>query len=487
MRYERAELLNAFKALTFNEKPTLALIGALVGVLPTTIFVALMSQYLVASLLVSAVVYPIIVALFSRYVAKLHTAGARIPVTLVVGAAFVILGVVFQFEKLWLLLTPVPLGIVYIFSDIKLSRIDLYAVDEHIIRPFTIEIPSHSKLLFAPIPFTVVFAILCNLVSVKMNQGCLSDIANEDHSVVLLNCASYAGDTNDLNSTTEHKFGSYFEPTKEAKLIQAKAESGNAEFQYIWWFILEKVYRNEFSVTRRVGKERYESKADSWLNSAADGGSVEAMKAYITQHLNRLLSSEHQKELALKYAKELDLKGLPEAKRLLEKAGNKITRQDVLSLYTAQLKEPESLSLDELKNLLHSLQEGDYFYNLKDFDKDASNSRNTRNSIDVPIDTQKALNVLKVMSEKYQNAEASFRIFNLLEETNDQGSLSYLRKAAEQGHVIAAGQLGEHLFCSEERLDGLSWLTKAAKLGNKKAKRQRDEIASTKQLIDCSL
>lgn len=464
----------------------LALIGGMVGALLTTIFVALMSQYTTVNLFVSAVVFPIGVALFSRYIARLHTAGARSPVTLLVGGAFVILGVVFQSEMLWFLLTPIPLGIVYIVSDIKLSRIEIYAVDEHIIRPFTIEIPSHSKLLIVPIIFTVIFAILCNLVLLKVDQGCLSDIKDEDYEVVLLNCGSLEDESNEDNATKVHKFGSYFKPTEEAKLIQAKAEAGNPEFQYIWWFILEKVYRNEFSVTRRVGKKRYQNIVNSWLNSAASGGSVDAKKAYITQHLNRSLSSAEQKKLALTYAKELDSLGVPEAKNLLIKADSKSTRQDILALYNSELGTLESLSPAKLDNLLHALQEGDYYYSLRDFGDD-SYSRNERGSIDVPINTQKALDVLKVMSIKFKNADASFQIYNLLEETNDQGSMDYLKIAAEQGHIRAAGYLGEYLYCSDKRLDGLSWLTKAAKRGDKKAKRQRAEIADTKQLIDCSL
>lgn len=487
MIYERAELLDAYRSLTYNEKPTLAMVGAVLCLLPTTMFVAFMGQYTSLNMIVSAVVFPMSVALFSRYVARLHTAGARIPVTLLVAGAYIILGIAFQSEIPWFLLTPVPLVIVYIASDIKLSRMELYAVDEHIIRPFTIEIPSHSRLLIVPAIFAIIFAVLCTLILSKVNQGCLSDIKKENHVVVLASCASQVNANDKDNAAKEHKFGSYFNPTEEAKLIEAKAESGNPEFQYIWWFILEKIYRNEFSVSQRVGKIRYERIVDSWLNSAASGGSAEAKKEFIAQHLSRSLSSTKQKELALKYAKELDSLGMPDAKKLLEKADSKTTRQDVLTLYIAQLKDLDSLSPEELKNLLYALQEGDYYYSLRDFSSQSSYSRNARNSISVPIDTRKALGVLKVMSEKFKDAEASFQIFNLLEETSDQESTIYLRKAAEQGHVRSAGQLGEYLFCSDDRLEGLSWLAKAAKLGDKKAKRQRAEITNTKQLIDCSL
>lgn len=486
MRYERVELLNAFKGLTFNEKPAQALIAASVGLIPLTLWIAFFDQYFIINLFLAALIYPACVALYSRFVSRLHTAGARLPVTLLVGSAYVILGIVFQPQILWFLLIPLPLGIVFIASDIKLSRIELYAVDENIIRPFTIEFPSHKKLLLVPIAFTAVFAILCNLILLKVDQGCLTDIENNDYEVVLFNCASHDGAVDEYDATKEHKFGNYFTPTAEAELIKSKAEEGDKEFQYIWWFILDKIYRNEFSVIKRIGEERYNRKADSWLNSAASSGSVLAKKAYIIQHLQRRLSTVEQKRLASKYAQELESLGLDDATRLLEKSASKTTQEDVLTSYRQKLSSPETLSYDDLEKLKYALQEGEYFYDIADFEDVEDNVRREMHSIDVSIDTQKVLDILHVMSDKFNDADASFEMYNLLVETSEEiRALTYLEKAAEQGHARASGILGEKLFCADQKIEGLSWLTKSAKSGDRKAKRQREEIAESKKLSDC--
>ncbi|SEH79649.1 hypothetical protein SAMN05660691_01490 [Rheinheimera pacifica] len=493
MRYERAEMEQAYTKLVQQEKPIFALLAAVIGLVPATLFLLLLVQHFILSLIVACFVFPAIAGLFARYVGRLYSSAARIPVMLVVGVAYIAVGLLLQAKVIWFLAGPIPFGVAFVTSKKSLTKLEWQAISEHSIKPF--QLKEASSLRKAALPLLVLFSLpaLSYLYFMLPNNACLKSIEQNNYLSVTEKCTlGKAGSIrnwlagNDLASG--HKFGTYYAPTKEAILIRTKAESGDIQFQILWWSIVDEAYRFGSDAEQLAGNDKYENDARFWRHNAALLGHRPAVEKELAIYssLAQHLRAEAFKQQAIAFSKQLAAAKIDGADELLAAANHIVTQSDIVQRYRTQLADLGSLLFDELDNLLYAVESAEFHYNIHDFNERYANTGYYTGSIQVEIDEDKALEILKVMSIKFQNAEASYKVFKRLVRSNSKLAISFLEQAAKQGHIEAAAILGKILYCQNSRMEGLAWLKKAADLGSNVALEQQKEIGLTRNLKACS-
>ncbi|PKM20525.1 MAG: hypothetical protein CVV11_03185 [Gammaproteobacteria bacterium HGW-Gammaproteobacteria-15] len=491
MRYEREEMEQAYTKLVQQEKPIFALLAAVIGLVPATFFLILLGQHFILSLIVASFVFPAIAGLFARYVGRLYSSAARIPVMLIVGLAYIALGVLFQAKVIWFLAAPIPFGVAFVTSKKSLTRLEWQAISEHSVKPFQLEEASGFRK--AALPLLVLFSlpVLSYLYFMLPDNACLTSIEQNNYLSVTEKCTlGKAGSIrnwlagNDLASG--HKFGTYYAPTKEAILIKTKAESGDIQFQILWWSIVDEAYRLGPNSEQFAGKDKYENDARFWRHNAALLGHRPAVEKELATYssLAQHLRAEEFKQQAITFSKQLVSSKIAGADNLVAAANKIVTQSDIMKLYHTQLADPGSLSFDESDNLLYAVEKGEFHYNIHDFNESYPNTGYYTGSIQVEVDEDKALEILKVMSVKFQNADASYKLFNKLR-SDSELAISFLEQAAKQGHLQAAALLGKILYCQNSKMEGQAWLKKAADLGSNVAREQQKEIGLSRNLKAC--
>ncbi|WP_156420213.1 hypothetical protein [Rheinheimera sp. EpRS3] len=482
----------AYTKLVQQEKPIFALLAAVIGLVPATLFLILLGQHFILSLIVASFVFPAIAGLFARYVGRLYSSAARIPVMLVVGFAYIALGLLLQAKVIWFLAAPIPFGVAFVTSKKSLTKPEWQAISEHSIKPF--QLKETSGFRKAALPLLVLFSLpaLSYLYFMLPDNACLKSIEQNNYLSVTEKCTlGKAGSIRNWlagnDPASDHKFGTYYSPTKEAMLIRTKAESGEAQFQILWWSIVDEAYRPGPDAEQFAGSDKYENDARFWRHKAALLGhrpAVEkelAIYSSVAQHVR----AEAFKQQAIAFSKQLAAAKIERADELVAAANNIVTQSDIVQRYRTQLADLEALSFDELDNLLYAVENAEFHYNIHDFNNDFPNTGYYTGSIQIEVDEDKALDILKVMSVKFQNAEASYKVFKRLARSNSKLAIPFLEQAAKQGHIEAAALLGKILYCQNSRMEGLAWLKKAADLGSNVAREQQKEIGLTRNLKAC--
>lgn len=492
MRYERAELQQVYSKLVQQEKPTLALLAAVVGLVPATLFLLLLGQYFILSLIVASFVFPATCGLFARYVGRLYSPAGRIPVMLVVGCAYIALGLLFQAKVIWFLAAPIPFGVAFVTSKKSLTKPELQAISEHAIKPFQLKEASGFRKALLPLLVLLSLPAQAYLYFMLPDNACLKSIEQNNYASVTEKCA--AGKVGSIRNwlagndpASGHKFGTYYSPTKEAMLIKAKAEAGDAQFQVLWWSIVDEAYRPGPDTKPFSGSDNYENDARYWRHKAALLGHRPAVEKELAIYssLAQHVRAEAFKQQAIAFSKQLLAAKIDGADKLVAAASNIVSQSDIVQRYRAQLADPEDLSFDELDNLLYAVENAEFHYNIHDFNERYPNTGYYTGSIQVEIDEDKALDILKVMSVKFQNAEASYKVFKRLARSNSELAVSFLEQAAKQGDIEAAALLGKILYCQNRKVEGLTWLKKAAEQGSNIALEQQKEIGLSRNLRAC--
>lgn len=491
MRYEREEMQQAYTMLVQQEKPILALLAAVIGLVPATLLLVLMGQYFFLNLIVACFVFPTIAGLFARYVGRLYSSAARIPVMLIVGLTYIVLGFLFQAKVMWFLATPIPFGVAFVTSKKSLTQLELLAINEHSIKPF--QLKEASGVRKAALPLLVLFSLSVQayLYFLLPDNSCLNSIEQNNYASVTEKCTlGMAGSLRNWlagnNPASGHKYGAYYSPTEEASLIKAKAEAGDIQFQIFWWSIVDEAYRFGIQAELFVGTDQYENDARFWRHKVALLGHRPAVEKELAIYssLRQHLRAEDFKQQAIAFSKQLVSLKIAGADNLAVAADKIVTQSDIKRLYHTQRADPEALSFDESDNLLYAVENGEFHYNIHDFNERYPNTGYYTGSIQVEVDEDKALEILKVMSVKFQNADASYKVFNKLQ-SNSELAVTFLEQAAKQGHVEAAAIFGKIRYCQNSKMEGLSWLKKAAELGSKVAFEQQKEIGLTRNLSAC--
>lgn len=492
MKYERAEMEQAYTKLVQQEKPVFALLAAVIGLVPATLFLILLGQYFILSLIVASFVFPAIAGLFARYVGRLYSPAARIPVMLVVGFAYIALGLLLQAKVIWFLAAPIPFGVAFVTSKKSLTKLEWQAISEHSIKPFQLKETSGFGKAVQPLLVLLSLPALAYLYLMLPDNACLKSIEQNHYSSIAEKCATgTVGSIRDWlggnDPASGHKFGTYYSPTKEAMLIRTKAESGDAQFQILWWSIVDEVYRPGPDAEQFADADKYENDARYWRHKAALLGhrpAVEkelAIYSSLAQHVRAVAF----KQQAIAFSKQLASAKIDGADELVAAANNIVTQSDIVQRYHTQLADLGSLSFDELDNLLYAVENAEFHYNIHDFNERYPNTGYYTGSIQVEIDEDKALDILKAMSVKFQNAEASYKVFKRLARSNSELAVSFLEQAAKQCHIEAAARLGKILYCQNRKVEGLTWLKKAAEQGSNIAREQQKEIGLSRNLKAC--
>ena len=126
---------------------------------------------------------------------------------------------------------------------------------------------------------TIFLAYSVNSKSSECSKTILGDDLQKTLNICLL-----AGHKTLLDSQTSGSFklnfGTHNEMTREAKLLKAKAESGDPGFQYIWSLVLNHAYLMDFEWVNQSNSPAYiemAKKQQYWVRASAEGGFMAAM------------------------------------------------------------------------------------------------------------------------------------------------------------------------------------------------------------------
>ncbi|NQZ07222.1 MAG: hypothetical protein HRT35_08675 [Algicola sp.] len=276
---------------------------------------------------------------------------------------------------------------------------------------------------------------------------------------------STSGDLNKdlIFGTAGHKFGSRLLPSRSALLVKKLAMENNADFQYFWGFILSNLYQSQgkkYRVTERA-------QTNMWLTKAANGGNFNAISYYINMHLNEAIeaSAPQVKEDAIVYARYLVETKMPGAENLLKKVLAKPTVENTTADFYKRVEQYETLPKEQIKKMAKALRNGHTKSNQKAM-------IGTRFKPDIIKSTE----LYEYLVVKHNDTEAGFILAKIFLKTQFEKALTLMRWSAERDHGEAAGWLGDYLFCTGKKDEGMVWLKKAQKLGYEYAEDSIGEI-----------
>lgn len=521
MRYEVEELESAFIDLVKRERPIVAVFAVILSFIPSLLLVSFVIESYLINLIAVVFVVPIINGLLARYSGRLFTAASRIPSTIIYIFLYIGFGILTGGTVWWYLFIPISAAVFYTTSRVKFTRVQEFAVERHAIKPFDVKVnPNYKKILMPFLPIGLIIftgAYFWNKISYK----CLLEIGTSKSSSVISSCSFERYQTleemaNSDEGVVINVFGTFNNPTEEAQLIKQLADLGDPFYQQFYWVILNKIYLPEITLTNKYLVETYFKERDDWLAIAADSGFEPAMSEMVNLLLRNNPATEEQKTTAIKLANRLVEKNVKNAEllnkakniiseedieysnlggtdtsdavnELLNKAQQIISDQDIKDLYLKQSNSFEALELDQLENILHAFENGEFFYNSSDFQTDGNAERDYTRSISVAKQKDKVIDVLKVMSDKFNNVDASYRVFErLLGKSDSIEVLKYLTRAAEHGHIGAHLKLGAYYYCINRKVDSLTWLKKAIEAGDDKAIELQRKVIRSEPIPECN-
>jgi hypothetical protein len=490
MRYEIEELESAFTDLVKRERPVVAIFAVIISFLPALFLVSLVEKYFILNLIAIIFFIPAIIGFFVRYFGRLYSGASRVPLTIVYIFLYVWFGYFSEARAFWFLVMPISAAVLYTISRVRLSRCQEFAIQHHLLKPFDVKVDSNAKKIFIPL-FSISFIVAMGLLLwLNKSSKCLEDIELNNHSSLVASCTFdkyntleeifYADDDIVIDS-----FGTFKSPTEEAMLIKQHAESGDPFYQQLYWVVLKNIYQPVTIESTYLADVFYQEEK-YWLAVAADSGFEPAMIITVNTILRSEPTTTKHKTQAIEFAMKLAAKNVKN-KYLLDRSQNIITKQDIEDLYISQSNNLEVLEFEQLENILHAFKYGVFFYNLSDFDKGVNAHHSDKKSIKVTRQPDKSIDVLKKMSEKFESADASYRVFNMLLGNSDPIEvIKYLTRAAEQGHVDAYAKLGIYYYCLNKKLDSLTWLKKAIELGDTTAIEIQSKVIHSEPISECS-
>ncbi|AZG72366.1 hypothetical protein [Shewanella livingstonensis] len=490
MRYEVEELELAFIDLVKRERPIAAIFTVIISFLPALFLVNVVEQYFILNVVAIIFCMPAIMGFFVRYFGRLYSGASRVPLTMVYIFLYFWFGIYSEAKTFWFLVMPISAAVLYTISRVKLSRSQEFAIQHHLLKPFDVKVDSNVKKIFIPL-LSISFIVTIGLyLWTNKSSKCLEDIESNNKSSIVASC------TFDKYNTLEaffdadedvliNSFGTFQSPTAEAMLIKQKAESGEPFYQQLYWVMLKIIYQSVTSESVSLANIFY-NEEEHWLTIAADSGFEPAMKINIHSILRSEPTTTKQKNQAIELAIKLIEKNAKH-KNLLDRSHTLITEQDVEDLYVRQSNNLESLEFEQLENILHAFKHGVYFYYLSDFDNQVNVSHGHKKSIKVTRQLDQSIDVLKIMSEKFKNADASYSVFKMLLGKSDSIEvIKYLTRAAEQGRTDAYTKLGIYYYCLNQKVDSLTWLKKAIEMSDTAAIEIQSKVIRNEPIPECS-
>lgn len=493
MQYQRAELEQAYIKLVKEERPILALLGAIIGFVIAAVLMRYIETHAIISRGMAWILFPAIIGLFARYVGRLYSSSARIPTTIIASLGYLALGMWLHVNASWFIGLPVAAIIVHLTSKRALTELEQQAISEHDLQPFQVTSAPRWQKMGLPLLFTVMLCGGGYFYQVHADKACLDNIEADDYESVLTSCQLSPFDSilhwdNTQEAISAYKFGNYEAPSAEALAIKSKAESGSPQFQQIWWIVVDTIYRDADSLSKEyVGSAEFENEATKWRQQAALYGNTSALKQELTRYqaLSDKVVETQFKRQALSFAEQLKTADMPESDKLDIAANKLISNDDINAQYQQRLNDLGDLTLDDLSNLLFAVEEGSYNYYISDFNADLPASSYYSGSINVTATEPQQIAVLQQLATKFEDADAAYKLFFKLAKADAARALEYLRQAAEHNHVKGAETLGTLMFCQHNEIEGRHWLDKAAKLGSETAQAQLQQLRTTGTLTQC--
>ena len=143
MRFSKQEMQEALNEISQNEKPLMAIVGALIGAVPAIAMYYYFSK-MGGVLSVMLAIPPFIVGIFSRFMGCTYRFKHRVPAGIVGAIVHVIGCLLLGFNPLVYLLTPVAFAIDLITAKIKLAAVHEWAIDQKNFGILDKEPPSES-------------------------------------------------------------------------------------------------------------------------------------------------------------------------------------------------------------------------------------------------------------------------------------------------------------------------------------------------------
>lgn len=323
-------------------------------------------------------------------------------------------------------------------------------------------------------------------------EDCISAISADKHDSILNICApgfsTEKGRSDLVFGETEHYLGSIESPSIAVKMIERKAEDGDAVYQYIWGLVNSLVYSPSLPKSKKealqasIMMKKSKEEGRKWLFKSADQGLVESMLLLIRNAVNNshraLPESEHTRLVyyanALKEAKE------PEAERLLEKLISLSNDSQIAEEFENNLFNYTSLTDEAIFDIAAALTTGYFQIN-----------QNGIRRIYVGKDKDNSEKLFRYLVDKRESVKAAYALSNSLMDRKSNPEIAAkileLRKIASAGkHPISMRLIGVHLACNGQLDEAIDLLNESDKLGDTEALSYVEEINEYGDIYECN-
>ena len=324
----------------------------------------------------------------------------------------------------------------------------------------------------------LLFIILRVYSANSESSECSKTILGEDVQKVINTCL-LAGHQTLLDSQTSgsfrRNFGTHDEMTIEAKLIKAKAESGEPGFQYLWSIVLNYAYLMDFEWVNHSNSPAYiemAKKQQYWVKASAEGGFMAAMVLEIEGFLSPYYTGSAEEKLRMQeYAQILVENEIPEATQYNTLVKNKKSTQDLNEGLKTQFESYKNLSTQEIMELAHSLKSGRHY---------GDNGMG-----EVTKDIEGSKNLYLYLAEKRNDPEAAYFLGKLIGKSDKQLALKFFQFSADLNFPKGLGWIGDYQSCIGNNKSAIEYLNQAKTLGYTYADDSLGEIRELGETNNC--
>ena len=271
----------------------------------------------------------------------------------------------------------------------------------------------------------------------------------------------------------QHGFGSRTSPSKAAKQIFARANSGNPYDQFLWGFLLGTTYSKDGDI-KSVQQEANEARI--WFYKSADQGHIGAITYLINSRGINPYSviDEKEKQRLLGYADVLISEKWPEAHRLKTKVQAKNTTSDLAEEVIHKFQTYKTLETDEVLHLAMAHKLGYY----RPFNGTGRGHR-------IEVDVDAAADMFRYLFNERGSFQSAYELALIVEQHDRDEALLLMQSAAKGQYPSAVRWLGDYWACNGDLPKAKSLLHKALKLGSYAAEDSLGEIDDLGKPLTC--
>jgi len=276
------------------------------------------------------------------------------------------------------------------------------------------------------------------------------------------------------SSQLKNNFGSYDNPSREAKLIKAKANLGEPKFQFIWSYVLTYAYLMDFDQSKASRQKFSEIRKEQemWQQLSAENGFIAAMIAEIDRYLSPYYtSSEEEKVRMLGYANKLALNNIQDADNFIFKIKLKKSSQELKKILDEKVAIYRSLSTEEILDLARFLKTGYYI--------------EERGRMEFPKELIKSEELYHYLINKRNDGESAYLLAKIFEKSDRLKALKFFNLSAKLDYPAGIGWIGDYTSCKGDNKSAIRLLKKAKQLGYLEADDSLGEIEELGITTNC--